>query len=247
VIGFFLCFLVLPHKNYPTYFNTRYERTMYSRSSCFSMDMTKGYIDGMGKIERLNLINSITGIKPANLVGTKSDKGIDNLAIFTSAVHIGSNPPLIGLVFRPIEEVPRHTYANIQATGYYTLNGLPLAKAHEGHYTSAKFDADESEFSACGFTPRYHTDFPAPFVKESPIQIGLKLTEEVVIKSNNTRLLIGEVIHLHIEDRLLTNEGYLDLDKGQLAGISGLNSYYGLEKKADYPYARKEDWLKGIS
>ena len=38
----------------------------------------------LNKIYRLNLINSITGYKPANLIGTKSKNGVTNLAIFSS-------------------------------------------------------------------------------------------------------------------------------------------------------------------
>ena len=49
---------------------------------------------------RLNLINSITGIKPANLVGSRSADGFDNVAIFSSLVHLGSNPAQLGLVMR---------------------------------------------------------------------------------------------------------------------------------------------------
>ena len=44
-------------------------------------------IKKLEKVYRLNLINSITGIKPANLIGTRSNKGIDNVAIFSSIVH----------------------------------------------------------------------------------------------------------------------------------------------------------------
>lgn len=211
-----------------------------------SMEMTRVYLDSMGKIERLNLINSITGIKPANLVGTRSPKDMENLAIFTSAIHIGSNPPLIGILLRPTGDVPRHTYENIEANGCYTLNSLPASHTQEGHYTAAKFDADESEFAACGFTPRYQTDFPAPFVKESAIQIGLRKVDEQLIELNQTRLIIGEVVHLHIDDKILTSEGYLNLEKADVAGISGLNSYYRLKKEADYPYPRKEEWIKTV-
>lgn len=210
------------------------------------MEMTRDYLDQMGKIERLNLINSITGIKPANLVGSRSAEGIENLAIFTSALHIGSNPPLIGILFRPTGEVPRHTYENIQASGFFTLNALPATLNKAGHYTAAKFNIDESEFTACGFTPRYHPDFPAPFVKESAIQIGLKKVDEQLISLNQTRLVIGEVSHLHIDDQILTKEGYLNLELADIAGISGLNSYYRLKKEADFPYPRKEEWEKAV-
>ena len=54
-------------------------------------------IFNLDKVKRLKLINSITGVKPANLIGTRSSDGITNLAIFSSIVHLGSNPPLIHL------------------------------------------------------------------------------------------------------------------------------------------------------
>ena len=58
-------------------------------------------ISEFSKVYRLNLINSITGYKPANLIGSKSTKGKTNLAIFSSVVHLGSKPPLIGIITRP--------------------------------------------------------------------------------------------------------------------------------------------------
>ena len=72
----------------------------------------------MSRIPRLTLINSITGFKSGNLIGTIDEKGITNLSVFSSAVHIGSEPALIALVTRPIVaegKTSRHTYDNIKA------------------------------------------------------------------------------------------------------------------------------------
>ena len=99
----------------------------------------------MPKVKRLNIINSITGIKPANLISTIDERNRLNLAIFSSVVHLGSNPALIGFILRPQQKVRRHTYENILENGYYTINHLPNNKTLEGHYTSAKFDKETSE------------------------------------------------------------------------------------------------------
>ena len=205
------------------------------------MQLSRQQIDQLESRKRANLINSITGIKPANLVGTKSANGVENLAIFNSIVHLGSNPPLIGLIMRPVGEVPRHTYANIKASGHYTINAVPNDKTEAAHFTSAKFEEDESEFEACHFQPRYIGDFDAPFVKESPIKFGLSLVEEIPIRHNGTIFMIGEIMHLFIQDALISKEGYIDLDKVSVAGISGLNSYYDLKMIDTYPYAQKEN------
>ena len=76
-------------------------------------------IENLEKIYRINLINSCSGYKAANLIGTVSENN-NNLAIFSSLVHLGSNPPLLGFFLRPTEIVPRHTYLNIKENQYYT-------------------------------------------------------------------------------------------------------------------------------
>ena len=70
-------------------------------------------IHGFSKLYRLNLINSITGYKSANMIGTKSDSGDENVAIFSSITHLGSNPALLHFTLRP-NTVPRDTYKNIK-------------------------------------------------------------------------------------------------------------------------------------
>jgi flavin reductase (DIM6/NTAB) family NADH-FMN oxidoreductase RutF len=110
------------------------------------MHLTKEQIQETARIKRLNLINSITGVKPANLIASISKDGDSNLAIFSSLVHLGSNPALLGFVLRPQHEVRRDTYDNILATGYYTINHIHPDFIANAHYTSAKFSKQDSEF-----------------------------------------------------------------------------------------------------
>ena len=70
---------------------------------------------------RKHFVNSLSGYKSANLVGTISNEGVTNLAVFNSAVHVGTNPPLMGLVLRP-HTVVRHTLQNIEANKHFTIN-----------------------------------------------------------------------------------------------------------------------------
>ncbi len=198
-------------------------------------------INELDKIKRINLINSITGIKPANLIGTCDKNGNTNLAIFSSVIHLGSNPPLVGMISRPEGEVERHTIENIKSIGYYTINHVPVDKIEHAHYTSAKFSKSETEFEKCDFKEYYADGFSAPFVAESPIKFGLELKQIIPIELNNTILIIGEVAHIITDDNLLSSEYYMDLQRSKSVGISGLNSYYSLERINSFPYARKEE------
>lgn len=205
------------------------------------MYLSRQDIDNTPRVKKLNIINSISGIKPGNLIGTKSNNGKDNLAIISSVVHLGSNPPYLGFIVRPSGEVRRDTYENILENGCFTINHIHTANIENAHYTSAKFPQEISEFDACSLTPEFKKEFIAPFVKESPIQIGLKHVESVHIKSTDTTMIVGEVQHLFIQDGIMDERGYLDLGQAEVAGVSGLNCYYELNKIGEFPYARVEE------
>lgn len=205
------------------------------------IELSKKDIEALPKIKRLNIINSITGIKPGNLIGTTNKNKESNLAIFSSVVHLGSHPALIGFILRPEGNVRRHTYENILNTGHYTINHLPSKMTRNGHYTSAKFKEFESEFDKCEFSEDYRANFIAPYVMESPLKIGMKYQESIPIKTNNTTMVIGSVEQLYINENAMHDEGYIDLEVLKTSGIAGLNSYYELKKIATYPYARVEE------
>jgi flavin reductase (DIM6/NTAB) family NADH-FMN oxidoreductase RutF len=197
-------------------------------------------LDNLERRFRANLLNCATGFKSANLVGTASADGSTNLAVFNSAVHIGADPPLIALIFRPLGEVDRHTYDNIKSTGVYTLNHVPAVMARNAHVTSAKVPRAVSEFGACGFTEQRLDGFGAPFVLESRVKIGLRFVEETAIRLNGTTMLIGQVEHLIVSDGVLGANGNIDLVAAGSACITGLDTYHTVLAGDTYPYAKPE-------
>ena len=72
------------------------------------------------RLYRANFINCLSGFKSASLIGTVNAVGQPNLAVFSSIVHLGSDPALIGFINRPLAAAP-HTINNIKATGVYTI------------------------------------------------------------------------------------------------------------------------------
>lgn len=202
---------------------------------------TREDLDNLQRRKRANLINSITGYKPANLIGTISEDGDTNLAIFSSCVHLGANPPLIGFILRPIGEVPRHTYENIKSTGVYTINHVHKSFAENAHFTSAKFERDVSEFEKCNLTEEFIEGFKAPFVKESKIKLGLKFVDEIPIKQNGTILVIGEIEHVILPEDIITGTGNANLNLVEDIAISGLDSYHEVKEINSFPYAKPDE------
>ncbi|QXP65168.1 flavin reductase family protein [Polaribacter sp. HaHaR_3_91] len=204
------------------------------------MIYNKQDIEGFDRVTKLKIINSVTGIKPANLIGTINNKGQSNLAIFSSIVHLGSSPALLGFITRPQTAEVGHTYANIKENKVYTINHIHQGFIKNAHYTSAKFDTNTSEFKRCNLTEEYMEDFKAPFVKESNFKIGMRFVEAIDIKHNGTKLIIGEIEQLIFPDDAIV-DGDIDLEATESIGISGLNSYYSLKKIAKHPYVRIDE------
>ena len=194
-------------------------------------------IESWERFYRANFINSLTGFKSVNLIGTVNNAGQTNLAIFSSIVHIGSNPPLVGYINRPIKAAP-HTLANIQATGVYTINHIHPSFVNQAHQTSAKYEAGVNEFEQVGLTPEFHEKIAAPFVKESKIKYALLLQEIIPIKLNDTFLVIGKVMSIQIEQDIISEDGFIHLDKANSICSNGIDGYYTTELLDRYRYAK---------
>jgi flavin reductase (DIM6/NTAB) family NADH-FMN oxidoreductase RutF len=194
----------------------------------------------MPRIYRANLVNSITGYKPAMLIGTHNGNGQLNLAIFSSIVHLGADPALIGFIQRPVG-VSGDTFRNIMSTGEYTINHVHQEFIEKAHFTSAKVPADLSEFELCKLTSTFIPGFSAPFVAESKIKMGLNFIEAIPITHNQTTLVIGKMTHLIVAADAIGNDGNLSLSAVQSVCISGLENYHQVQPLASFPYARLEN------
>lgn len=194
-------------------------------------------IDSLDKIFRINLINSCSGFKSANLLGSISADGVTNVAVFSSVTHLGSNPPTLGFILRPTT-VPRNTHKNFKESGYFTINHIYEAIIDDAHHTSAKYPEDVSEFSMTDLEEEYKGKNKAPFVKGAPVQMSMKFVEEIFVPSNNVMLIVAQIEELYVKDELLQDDGLINLSLGNVATINGLDSYAIPKFKKQLSYQR---------
>ena len=207
--------------------------------------ITHEQIMNMEKQERVHFANSLGGFKSVGLIGTQNNKNQTNLAIVDSILHIGSNPPLFGMVFRP-GVVARHTLENILETGFYTINHINEKIHKQAHQTSAKYDRDCSEFDVTGITPEYKNNFFAPFVKESNVQLAMEFKEKITLSINNTVLIIGEVKDVYFPEDCLQKDGFLDIEKAESITCSGLDSYHNTTQVSRLSYAKPDKTITSL-
>lgn len=194
-------------------------------------------INSLNKIYRINLINSCSGFKSANLLGSISTDGKTNVAVFSSVTHLGSNPPTLGFILRPTT-VPRNTHRNLKETGYFTINHIWEDVIEDAHHTSAKYPDDISEFDMTVLEPEFKGDFKAPFVKNAPVQMAMKFIEEIYVPSNDVMLIVAQIQELYVKNELLQDDGLINLSKGNVATINGLDTYAIPKFKKQLSYQR---------
>jgi flavin reductase (DIM6/NTAB) family NADH-FMN oxidoreductase RutF len=184
---------------------------------------------------RRNLINCLPGYKPLHLMGTQNAAGVTNLALFSQVVHLGADPPLIGILFRP-HTVKRDSLENILETGFFTLNHVRIQEVVQAHWTSASWE--QSEFAATGFTEEYKAGVQAPFVQDSPVQLACSLVEIQTLAINQTVLLIAKIEQVFVDEKGLREDGSLDLNALDIATVSGLDEYHSGQSLGRYTYAK---------
>jgi len=202
-------------------------------------------IEKMEKIHRLNLINSCTGYKSANLIATKSSAGNPNVAVFSSVTHIGSNPAMLGFVTRPLS-VSRNTYDNIKATSYFTVNHIQDKMIEQAHQTAAKYEEDISEFNKTGLDEEYLDGFHAPYVKQSEVKLGCRFLNEYHIQENDTVLVVAGIEHIYFDEGIQMPDGWLRLDDAGTVAVNGLDGYSLPTLLDRFHYARPGQEVKSF-
>ena len=194
-------------------------------------------INEWDRFYRANFINSLSGFKSATLIGTLKENRQPNLALFSNIFHVGAQPAVIGFVNRPREAAP-HTLANIERTGVYTMNLVPGKYIAQAHQSSAKFKIETDEFLASGFSTQFVDKVDAPFVAESIVKYALQLLEIIPVRHNQTFIVLGSVTHVIIDEELVSNDGFIHLEKANTITSLGIDGYYSTSLQSRYKYAK---------
>jgi flavin reductase (DIM6/NTAB) family NADH-FMN oxidoreductase RutF len=198
---------------------------------------SKEAIEAWDKEFRANFFHAAIGVKPAILIGTKNLEGVSNAAIFSSVFHLGSTPPIFGFMVRPGESVG-NTYHNIQQTGSYTFSLIPAALIEKAHQTAARYTPEQNEFLETQLEEFDFEGFPA--LATAPVVMKLNYLETLPITHNQTKIVLGEVVAVQINPEVVQADGMVDHQTAAIAAVTGLDTYYKVEKLARMAYAKPQ-------
>jgi flavin reductase (DIM6/NTAB) family NADH-FMN oxidoreductase RutF len=166
--------------------------------------------------------------RPIGWISSVNDQGQPNLAPFSFFNVACANPPTILFcpMIRSVNNQPKDTLQNIRETGEFVVNIVSGELVEKMNLTSVEAPCEVNEFDYAGLTPAPSCEVTPPRVAESPIHFECKLNQIVEISQEpgGGSVVIGTVVHMHIDERLLIGEDKIDLVKlnpiGRLAGNS---------------------------
>lgn len=169
------------------------------------------------------------GPRPIAWVSTLSKSGVPNLAPFSFFNVVSSNPPMLGFApgVRRLQDgsEPKGTLVNIRETGEFVVNVVTFALAEVMNVTSGEYEHGVNEFDLAGIATRASQIVHPPQVADSPVSFECKLNR--ILDFGNPvsgSLVIGQIVALHIEDRVL-HDGQLAMDSLDLIGRMGGAQY----------------------
>ena len=171
------------------------------------------------------LIGSVVP-RPIGWISTADEAGHPNLAPFSFFNVVCPKPPTVLFcpMIRGTDGNTKDTLNNVKATGEFVVNIVTEELAPAMIASSVEIAADVNEFDLAGLETAPSVVVRPPRVAHSPIHFECKLTQIVEIGNNRGggSVVIGEIVHLHVDERVLLGEDKIDLAVlkpiGRLAG-----------------------------
>jgi flavin reductase (DIM6/NTAB) family NADH-FMN oxidoreductase RutF len=177
--------------------------------------------------DRYKLLLSSVLPRPIALVTTQDDQARVNAAPFSFFNMMASTPAIIVLgIDSKSPGVPKDTVRNIELTGEFVVNMVSEEIAEKMNLCASPLPAGEDELKYAGLTAAPSVQVKPPRVAESPINMECRVVQIMDI-GNHRNIVIGNVIHYHIDDRFYDAEnGYVMVEKlGLVARMHGKSFY----------------------
>ncbi|KEO83544.1 flavin reductase family protein [Tumebacillus flagellatus] len=168
--------------------------------------------------------------RPIAFVSTMDENGTLNLAPFSFFTAVAANPLTIcfSVMRRGTDGAKKDTLQNIEATKEFVVNIVSESFAVPMNVTATEFPPEVSEFEQSGLTPAPSTVVQPPRVAESKINFECKLHQIVEVGGDQpgaSALVIGEVVHIHVDDSIHLPGGKIDVQGLQPIGRLAANDY----------------------
>ncbi len=197
--------------------------------------------------DRYKLMIGAIAPRPIALVSTIDAAGRSNLAPFSFFSGVGSDPML--LLFCPANKpdgTEKDSLRNAKpgsegGRGEFVVNVVPERLAAAMALAAEPLPFGESEFDLTGLATAPSRVVGAPRVAQSPV--SFECATRQVIRTNpgvpsGGNIVIGEVVHVHVDDAAINERLHLNPDVLDLVGRLGGLSYCRTRDRFDLRMGR---------
>lgn len=196
-----------------------------------------------------NLLIGLVAPRPIALVTSMNEEGRLNAAPYSSYNYLCTDPPIVGLgvMNRPGGEfVPKDTARNIRRTREFVVNVVTEDLAKQMNICATDFPADVDELKMAELETEPSQRVKVPRIKQA--HAALECEEFTTMEIGNSRIVLGKVVAMYVEDKFIDPAGPYILSE-ELHAIGRMNGQGSYVRTRDafikIPRIPYSEWLKG--
>jgi flavin reductase (DIM6/NTAB) family NADH-FMN oxidoreductase RutF len=171
--------------------------------------------------------------RPIGWISTTSRAGIHNLAPFSQFQNVTFDPPTV--LFSACGSPAKDTLANAEETGEFVWNMATYDQRDQVARSAFPFPPDVDEFVAIGIETLPSLKVRPRRVAESPVHFECEVRHVLEIPGKipeaNAKIVVGEVVGIHIRDDVINDEGRIDVERIRPLARLGYLDYTVVERR----------------
>jgi flavin reductase (DIM6/NTAB) family NADH-FMN oxidoreductase RutF len=164
-------------------------------------------------------LTSIVIPRPIAWISTLAPDGTANIAPFSFTTVLSSHPPVVCFVSSGVKD----SMLNAQHQGNFVYNIGGQEMLEKLNQTAADLHRDESEFEWVELTVLPSDLVSSPRLGEAAASLECRLLEVIPFGDGDGNLVAGEVIRVHVAERVFTNDRVDPKKLNPICRLSGSN------------------------
>lgn len=206
-------------------------------------------VESMKPKDIYNLLIGLVAPRPIALVTSMNEEGQVNAAPYSAYNYLCTDPPIVGLgvMNRPGGQfIPKDTARNIRRTREFVVNVVTEDLAQQMNICATEFPEEVDELQMADLETEPSKVVKVPRIKQA--HAALECEEFTSMEIGNSRIILGKVVAMYVEDEFVDPHGpyILSEDLHAVGRMNGLGSYVKTRdaffKMPRIPYA---EWEKG--
>ncbi len=206
----------------------------------------------VGTTPKHNVYNLLIGLvapRPIAWVTTRNEDGGVNAAPYSAYNYLSTDPPVVGLGVADRAEGdpnPKDTARNIRRTGEFVVNVVTEDLLHAMSVCSTPFPPEVSEIDMTGLHTAESTVVTVPRIAEAHAALECRWLQTIEV--GRSRIVLGEVVAMFVEDRFVDPKGpYICAEELHAVGRMNGSGAYVRTRDAfvHQPRLSYEDWVAG--